>query len=57
MTKTAEAFGITHSAVWQWPDIVPERIAWKAQILTGGALRVDPSIYERLKKQRRRAIA
>jgi hypothetical protein len=52
MTKTAEAFGITHSAVWQWSDIVPERIAWKAQILTGGTLRVDPAIYEQRKRGR-----
>lgn len=57
MTKTAEAFGITHSAVWQWRSIVPERIAWRAQVLTGGALRVDPSLYARKKKSRKRAAA
>lgn len=42
---TAEAFGITRSAVHQWGEFVPEQIAWKAQILTGGVLRVDPSVY------------
>lgn len=49
MSKTAKAFGITHSAVWQWREIVPERIAWKAQALTAGTLRVDPSVYAKRK--------
>jgi DNA-binding transcriptional regulator YdaS (Cro superfamily) len=43
----AKAFGVSQSAVSQWGVIVPERIAWKAQILTGGVLRVDPSLYVR----------
>lgn len=43
---TASALGITRSAVAQWDDIVPEQVAWKVQILTGGVLRVDPAIYE-----------
>ena len=46
-TSTAKALGVTRSAVWQWKDIVPERIAWKVQIITGGTLRVDPSVYEK----------
>lgn len=44
---TAKALGITRSAVWQWKDVVPERIAWKVQFMTGGVLRVDPSVYEK----------
>jgi transposase-like protein len=47
VSATAQAFGITRSAVYQWGELVPERIAWKAQILTGGVLRVDPSLYAR----------
>jgi DNA-binding transcriptional regulator YdaS (Cro superfamily) len=44
---TAKAFGVTRSAVAQWKEVVPERIAWKAQFMTGGALRVDPALYQR----------
>jgi len=50
--KTANAFGITRSAVAQWPDMVPERIAWKTQVITGGALRVDPNVYAEIKRHR-----
>lgn len=46
-TSVAKALGITRSAVWQWGEIVPERIAYKVQIITGGVLRVDPSVYEK----------
>lgn len=43
----ANALGITRSAVAQWKEIVPERIAWKVQFMTGGVLRVDPTVYEK----------
>jgi transcriptional repressor of cell division inhibition gene dicB len=46
-SSVAKSLGITRSAVWQWGEIVPERIAYKVQIITGGALRVDPSLYEK----------
>lgn len=42
---TADALGITRSAVHQWPEIVPEGSAYKLQVITGGRLRVDPSLY------------
>lgn len=44
--KTAKALGITKSAVSQWGEYVPERIAYKVQFLTGGTLCVDPSAYQ-----------
>jgi len=44
---TAKAFGVTKSAVYQWGEIVPELVAYKAQVLTAGLLRVDPAVYER----------
>ena len=48
VAKTAAAFGVSVSAVYQWKKHrVPERIAYKAQFLTGGALQVDPSVYRR----------
>lgn len=44
----ADAFGVTISAVYQWDEArVPERIAYKAQFLTGGKLQVDPAEYRR----------
>ena len=47
VAQTARAFGISVSAVYQWGEVVPERIAYKAQILTGGVLQVDASAYPR----------
>jgi len=44
---TAKAFGVTKSAVYQWGEVVPELIAYKAQVLTAGRLQVDPAAYER----------
>lgn len=41
----AEALGITKSAVSQWEERIPEGMAYKAQVITGGKLRVDPSQY------------
>jgi hypothetical protein len=38
VAQTARAFGISVSAVYQWGEVVPERIAYKAQILTGGVV-------------------
>lgn len=46
-TAAAKALGVTRSAVGQWKDMVPERIAWKVQFMTGGVLRVDPAVYEK----------
>jgi hypothetical protein len=45
--KTAAALGITRSAVAQWGDLVPERIAWRVQHLTDGALSVNTRLYRR----------
>lgn len=42
----ARALKISRSAVTQWPDIVPEASALKLEKLTGGALRVQPELYE-----------
>ncbi len=42
---TAKALNITRSAVAQWRDIVPERIAWRVQFMTGGVLQANPADY------------
>lgn len=45
--KAAEALGVTRSAAYQWKDIVPERMAYRAQAISRGKLKVHPSVYER----------
>ncbi|CAG9000634.1 MAG: hypothetical protein CENE_02634 [Candidatus Celerinatantimonas neptuna] len=45
VSKLAELLGITHSAVSQWDDIIPEKQALRISILTHGALAYDPSFY------------
>jgi len=43
--RAARKLGVRHQAVSQWGDIVPERIAWRAQKASRGKLKVDPSVY------------
>lgn len=54
-SKAAAALGVTKSAVSQWADIVPEGIAYKAQIITGGALRADPALYDHKRRRAEKA--
>ena len=42
---TAAARGITRAAVYMWGDIVPKVRAYDVERITGGALKVDPSLY------------
>lgn len=42
---TAAALGITRAAVYMWGDIVPKVRAYDLERITGGALKVDPSLY------------
>ena len=44
-TKIANSLGLTSGAISQWGDIVPEGQAYKLESLTGGQLKVDPSLY------------
>lgn len=44
-SAVADALGISVSAVSGWDEIVPEGSAYKLQVITGDALRVDPSLY------------
>lgn len=48
----ANALDITKQAVNGWKEIIPEGMAYKAQVVTGGALKVDPSVYRKLKEER-----
>lgn len=45
MAAAGRAMGISKSAVSQWPELVPELWAYKIQVLTKGALRLDPKLY------------
>jgi hypothetical protein len=47
LQATAEALGITKSAVSQWGEVIPEGVAYKLQVMTAGVLRVDPAFYQR----------
>ena len=48
------AIGRAPSAVTEWPDVVPEGLAYKIQVITGGLLQVDQALYQ---KTRERATA
>ena len=48
LTKLAEAVSRSPSSVSEWPDIVPEGMAYKIQVLTKGKIKVDPEVYKRL---------
>jgi len=43
--RVAKALGIKRQAVDQWPDVVPEGRAYKIQVITRGALTVNPEDY------------
>jgi len=43
--ETARALGLTKQAISNGDDVVPEGTAYKAQILTGGRVKVDPLLY------------
>ena len=46
----ARAIGRTPSAVTEWPEIIPEGMAYKIQVVTGGLLQVDQSMYQKKEK-------
>jgi len=46
----ARAIGRTPMAVVNWPDIVPEGMAYKIQVITAGILQVDPTMYQKKEK-------
>lgn len=43
----ARAIGVTRSAVQQWPEIIPEAMAYRVQDASNGDLPVDPLVYRR----------
>jgi hypothetical protein len=53
LTAVGKAIGISRSAVAQWPDVVPEGMAYKLQVITGGRLQVAPHLYPSRRGTRR----
>lgn len=49
--KTADALNVTYQCVAQWGEIVPEGVAYKLQVMTGGKLRAEPKHYEQGRKR------
>ncbi|AYZ19566.1 MULTISPECIES: Cro/CI family transcriptional regulator [Klebsiella/Raoultella group] len=47
ISKTATALGVTHSAVCQWGDVIPEKQALYIERLTDGRLKYDASLYHK----------
>ena len=54
LDSIAEVLGVTKQAVSMWPDVVPQGMAYKLQVLTGGQLQVDPSLYKPQKRPHKR---
>lgn len=48
--KTAEALGISHSAVCQWVDVVPEKQALRIERITSSKLKYEPELYKQNNK-------
>lgn len=47
VSKTATALGLTHSAVCQWGEIIPERQALKIEKITSSKLQYDHRLYQK----------
>ncbi|HAS0927138.1 TPA: Cro/CI family transcriptional regulator [Enterobacter hormaechei subsp. xiangfangensis] len=48
ISKTAAALGVTHSAVCQWGEVIPEKQALYIERITNGKLKYDASLYSKL---------
>jgi len=47
ISKTAVALGVTHSAVCQWGEVIPEKQALYIERITNGKLKYDASLYSK----------
>lgn len=47
--KMADALGVTRQMIYLYDDILPEMIAYKIEVITNGALRVD---YDEIKEEK-----
>ena len=47
ISKTAIALGVTHSAVCQWGDVIPQKQAFVIERITNGKLKYDANLYQK----------
>ncbi|MCK3654258.1 hypothetical protein A4G19_13150 [Pasteurellaceae bacterium Macca] len=47
--EVAKALGVSSSAVSQWREVIPEKNAYRLQILTENKLQVDERLYRQAK--------
>lgn len=55
--KVARVLGISRAAVAKWGRVIPEGSAYKLESLTGGALKVDPTLYAKGASKHDSAVA
>ena len=48
ISKTAVALGVTHSAVCQWGEVIPQKQAFVIDRITKGKLKYDASFYHKV---------
>lgn len=53
--RLGRAIGVTRVTVSEWPDVIPLEPARALEIVTGGKLKVNESLYERLRTARKLA--
>lgn len=51
-TRLAQAAGVKPSSVSVWGELVPEGKAMRLEIASGGILKYDPVVYDKLKAKR-----
>lgn len=54
-SAAARVLDISRQSFGEWGEVIPEGAAYKLQVITGGVLKVDPSVYARAKKRRKQA--
>ncbi len=47
ISKMSRGLRISRQAIYGWPELIPERWAWMIEGRTGGALKVNPRLYEK----------
>ena len=47
ISKTAIALGVTHSAVCQWGNVIPQKQAFVIERITNGKLKYDANLYQK----------
>ena len=41
INQTAKALRLSYQAVYQWPEVLTDRIAYRVELVTKGALKTD----------------